>query len=149
MQLGKAAEYAMFATVYIARHEKDGPVQGRDAAEACGIAEEDLLKILQQLVRSQVLRSERGRSGGFRLRKTPSQTTLLEILEAMHGPVTGESAVRSQLKSASAVRDHLNRICDDVAQYTRSVLKKTTVRKLMNFENPRARARVASLSRPA
>ena len=83
MRLGKAAAYGVYATLHIAQSDKDGPIQGRIIAKSCGIPVEYLLKILQQLVRAQVLLSERGRGGGFLLRRTPAQTSLLDIVEAI------------------------------------------------------------------
>ena len=132
MQLGKASAYGAFATLHVARHEKEGPVQGRAIAQACGIPEEYLLKILQQLVHSQVLRSERGRTGGFVLRKAPSRTTLLEIVEAIQGPVSGDLVVRSEIKALVPVRDTVEGVCTDIARNARSVLRRTTIRQLMN-----------------
>ena len=83
MRLGKASSYGILATLHIAKVAKQDPIQGREIADACGIPGEYLLKILQQLARLRILSSERGRGGGFTLAKAPSQTTLLEIIEAI------------------------------------------------------------------
>ncbi len=131
MQLGKASAYGAFATLYIAEHETGGPVQGRDIARACGIPEEYLLKILQQLARARVLRSERGRAGGFLLRKTPSRTTLLEIVEAIQGPVSGDLVSRKEIKGAEPAKDAVESVCGEIARYAKSLLRKTTICKLM------------------
>jgi Rrf2 family transcriptional regulator, iron-sulfur cluster assembly transcription factor len=42
-------------------------------------------KVLQDLVRSQILRSARGRGGGFALRRSPQDIRLREIVEAIDG----------------------------------------------------------------
>ena len=90
MRLGRAAAYAVFATTHLAERGQATPVQGRDIAESCGVPAGHLLKILQQLVRAQVLGSERGPAGGFVLRKQPGEITLLEIVEAIEGPINGD-----------------------------------------------------------
>jgi Rrf2 family protein len=46
-----------------------------------------LSKILQQLVRQNFLNSLKGPNGGFRLHRPASSILLLEIIEAMQGPV--------------------------------------------------------------
>ncbi len=46
-----------------------------------------LSKILQQMVRQDFLSSVKGPSGGFRLHRPASSINLLEIIEAMQGPV--------------------------------------------------------------
>ncbi len=130
MQLGKASAYAVFATIFIAKHAEDGPVQGREIADAYGIPSEYLLKILQQLVRSQVLASERGRAGGFALRKSPGKTTLLEIVEAVEGPINGELIARREIKGANDAKQQVERVCKDIAKYTKSLLKATTIKQL-------------------
>ena len=106
-------------------------MQGRDIARACGIPEEYLLKILQQLARARVLRSERGRAGGFLLRKTPSRTTLLEIVEAIQGPVSGDLVSRKEIKGAEPAKDAVESVCGEIARYAKSLLRKTTICKLM------------------
>jgi Rrf2 family protein len=131
MRLGKASAYAVFAAVHVARHEKDGPVQGRIIADAYGIGPDYLLKILQQLVRSQVLVSEAGRRGGFKLKKKPEQITLLEIVEAIEGPVDGELTIRKEILGAEAAKDKVEQVCEDVAGIARSLLGKTTIKHLM------------------
>jgi Rrf2 family protein len=131
MQLGRASAYGVFATVYIASHQEHGPVQGRDIADAYGVPPEYLLKILQRLVRGRVLRSERGRGGGFKLRKTAHQTTMLEIVEAIDGPVDGELTVRQEIRGAKKAKNLIEANCTKIARFTRSLLSKTTIQQLM------------------
>jgi Rrf2 family protein len=57
---------------------------------------EYLLKILQQLVRANVLRSKRGPRGGFSLAKPTNKITMLEVIEAVDGPLTGELNLSDQ-----------------------------------------------------
>ena len=134
MRLGKASAYAVFATTYLAERCTAEPIQGRDIARACGIPAEYLLKILQQLVRSQVLISERGRSGGFRLRHAPEETTLLAIVEAIEGPLNGELSVRREIQGADQAKDTVEGLCNDIAAHARSLLSRTTIRSLMTSE---------------
>jgi Rrf2 family protein len=131
MRLSKASAYAVFATVHVAKHQQHGPVQGRVIAEACGIPVEYLLKILQQLVRFQVLDSETGRRGGFLLKNDPEQTTLLQIVEAIDGPMTGELSVRKEITGDEAVKDIIEGLCQEAAQATQALLRKTTVGQLL------------------
>ena len=107
-------------------------MQGRDIAKACSIPDEYLLKILQQLVRSQVLRSERGRSGGFLLRRPPSRTTLLHVVEAIQGPVVGDLSVRKEVKASGPAKDAVEGVCSEIARYAKSLLHRTTIRQLID-----------------
>jgi len=80
----------LLAVGYIAKHQGDGVVLSQDISKQYDIPLEYLLKILQQLVRANVLRSKRGPRGGFSLAKTPNKITMLEVIEAVDGPLTGE-----------------------------------------------------------
>jgi len=56
-------------------------VLSRQVAHDLGLPPPFLAKILQTLVSTDVLESQRGRGGGFRLRRDPDRLTLLEIVE--------------------------------------------------------------------
>lgn len=131
MRLGKASSYGILATIHIAGNDKEGPVTGKDLAKACGIPVEYLLKTLQQLVRGQVLRSERGRHGGFYLRRSPQQTTLLEIVEAVEGPLYAELSLGRKTKASTKAQRKVLSTCQDIAKYKKSKLGKITVKQLL------------------
>jgi Rrf2 family protein len=132
MRLGRAAAYAVFATAHLAEKANGSPIQGRDIAEACGIPCGHLLKILQQLVRAQVLSSERGPAGGFVLRKPADEITLLEIVEAIEGPINGDLMLRNVASEKEHARARLEQTCQNVAGYAKSLLAQTTISDFMN-----------------
>jgi Rrf2 family protein len=134
MKLSKASAYAVFATVYIAEHEQAGPVHGAEIAEACGIPPEYLRKILQQLVRAQVLESETGRRGGFLLRKPQGRTTLLEIVEAIDGPFDGELSVKKEINPSGSAKIKLRAVCTAAALSIKSLLREATIKQLISAD---------------
>jgi Rrf2 family protein len=134
MRLGRAAAYAVFATAHLAENQSGRPIQGRDIAESCGIPSGHLLKILQQLVRAQILSSERGPAGGFVLRKAPEEISLLEIVEAIDGPISGDLLLRSVAEGKEAARRRLEQTCRDVAKFARTRLGATFISDLVNLE---------------
>ncbi|MHC4596064.1 MAG: RrF2 family transcriptional regulator, partial [Planctomycetota bacterium] len=84
---------------------------------------EYLLKILQQLVRANVLRSKRGSRGGFSLAKPPKKITMLQIIEAVDGPVVSQLNLAEQTHSARfGVRTE--KIYEKAIAQTRAVLDK-------------------------
>lgn len=121
MRLGRAATYAVLATTHLALKNGDVPVQGRDIAEACGVPPGHLLKILQQLVRAQLLNSERGPAGGFALRRPASEITLLDIIEAIEGPISGDLSMRGYANGSEMVRSRLEATCQAVAAHAKRV----------------------------
>jgi Rrf2 family protein len=90
MKISRSTGYGLLAAGYIARNEKDGIVLSQTISKQYNIPLEYLLKILQQLVRANILRSKRGPRGGFVLSKTVSKITMLDIIEAVDGPLASQ-----------------------------------------------------------
>lgn len=90
MRVSRSTGYALLAMGYIARHSDQKIILSQSIAKKYDIPLEYLLKILQQLVRADVLRSKRGPRGGFSLAKPTKKITLLEIIEAVDGPMRGQ-----------------------------------------------------------
>lgn len=132
MRLGRAAAYAVFATAHLAEKGNGTPIQGRDIADACGIPSGHLLKILQQLVRAQILSSERGPAGGFVLRKPADQITLLEIVEAIDGPISGDLLLRNVATGKETARQRLEQTTQEVADFARNRLGGTSIADLID-----------------
>lgn len=74
------SEYALRALVYLARHADECPIPGRRIAAEATIPGKYLLKVLGDLVRAGILESSPGKHGGFRLRRSAKQTSLLDVL---------------------------------------------------------------------
>ncbi len=98
MRVSRSTGYAVLAVGYIAKNQGDGVVLSQSISKEYDIPLEYLLKILQQLVRANVLRSKRGPRGGFSLAKPTSKITMLEIIEAVDGPMNGELSLAEQAK---------------------------------------------------
>src|SRR3954470_5958709 len=91
MKLTRAASYALHAVAYMAGQKHDRPIASHNIAQARGIPERFLLKVLKPLVSARVLHSIKGPNGGYRLAKAPSDITMLEVLEAVDGPIRGQA----------------------------------------------------------
>ncbi len=74
------SEYAIRATMELATRPLDGRYLAAELGEALDIPQHYLAKILQQLVRARVLKSMRGRRGGFSLARAPEEITLHDIV---------------------------------------------------------------------
>lgn len=86
--LSKKSKYAFHALVYIARREQaQHPVSAREVAEAESIPHKFLEAILRDLTTAGILRSVRGKGGGYRLAKAPDQIHLGQIMRLFDGPI--------------------------------------------------------------
>jgi len=131
MRVSRSTGYALLAVGYIARHQGKGVVLSQNVSKEYDIPLEYLLKILQQLVRANVLRSKRGPRGGFSLAKPPAKITMLDIIEAVDGPLTGELNLAEQAGndkySAKAEQTYTKAIAQ-----ARNVFQKAKVSILLN-----------------
>lgn len=100
MKISRSTGYALVAVGYIAENYQDGAVLAARVSKEYGIPLEYLLKILQQLVRANVLRSKRGPRGGFFLARDSKEITMLQIIEAVDGPLMSHLHLAEQTHSA-------------------------------------------------
>jgi Rrf2 family protein len=114
----------------MAGHSPDKPAASHVVAEARGIPERFLLKVLKPLVDARVLLSLKGPHGGYRLARPAKQITVLEVVEAVDGPIRSEApAVGSN--GGAALDKRLQSVCDSAAALTRQRLAKTTLAELL------------------
>lgn len=84
MQLTRQADYAMRAILYLAASPH---VRIREIAAAQYIPREYLAKIIQKLAQAGIVTTHRGVGGGITLARAPEEITLLDVIEAIEGPV--------------------------------------------------------------
>ena len=130
MKLSRSTGYAILAVGYIAQRHGQGIVLSQDIAEAYDIPLEYLLKILQQLVRADILHSKRGPRGGFSLAKSTNKITLLDILEAVDGPLSGQLHLAHQAKG-QRFSIQAEKVYQKAIAQARSVFAKAKVSALM------------------
>ena len=130
MRITRSTGYALLAAGYIAKHQRQKTVLSQDISKEYDIPLEYLLKILQQLVRANVLRSKRGPRGGFSLAKTPNKITMLQIIEAVEGPIAGQLNLAEQAGGEKfSVR--AERVYQKAVAQARAVLDKTKLSTLV------------------
>ena len=87
--LSQTAEYALRAVLFLADQNGAEPASVDLIAERLGVPRNYLSKILHRLAREGVLRSARGKGGGFRLARPPDRLTLLRVVGPFDG-MTGQ-----------------------------------------------------------
>ncbi|MFQ5648861.1 MAG: RrF2 family transcriptional regulator [bacterium] len=84
--LTKGCKYALQALLYLASQPGARPSFQRQIATALDIPPHFLGKVLQMLVRSGLIISQRGKTGGFILGKSAEEITPYEVILAIDGP---------------------------------------------------------------
>jgi Rrf2 family protein len=126
MKLTRACSYALHAVAFMAQQKAhDKPVASHDIAAARNIPERFLLKVLKPLVSARVLLSIKGPKGGYRLAKAPDKISMLEILEAVDGPIPNQAP--SSTEHSGVLNHKLEAICRDAANAVKKQLEKVSV----------------------
>ena len=90
MRISRSTGYGILAVGYIAKHRNQPIILSQSIAKEYNIPLEYLLKILQQMVRANILRSKRGPRGGFSLARSIKKINMLQIIEAVEGPMISQ-----------------------------------------------------------
>ncbi|MCA4809577.1 Rrf2 family transcriptional regulator [Empedobacter stercoris] len=84
--LSKTCEYAVRAVIYIAQQTKDGNRVGiKNVAKGIDSPEYFIAKILQEMVRKNLLQSTKGPNGGFHLDEKDMKNSLAVIVRHFDG----------------------------------------------------------------
>jgi Rrf2 family protein len=87
MQLTRAADYAVRVMIHLAGIPPGTRVSRAELAEAAECPEQFLSKVLQGLTRSGLVVSRRGNTGGFELPQSQRSASLMDVVEAIEGPL--------------------------------------------------------------
>ncbi|MFN0138356.1 MAG: RrF2 family transcriptional regulator [Phycisphaerae bacterium] len=134
MHVFKAAMYAFLSASYVARSGNRGPIQGRVIAAENGTPIEYLLKVLQSIVRGQIMRSDTGRRGGYTLRRPPRNIRLVDIIEAADGPLAAKLPATAWPESSRDVVDRLRMISESILQFGHQLYSERSLETLITTD---------------
>ena len=87
MKVSHRGLYALKALLHLADSHDRGLVKIHDIAEEESIPEKFLEGILVTLKNARLVASQRGRDGGYRLRRPPQEILVGEVMRVMDGPL--------------------------------------------------------------
>ena len=87
MQITRQADYAVRAVLHLAKMKNGDRAATSTVARAQRIPPSFLAKIISQLSIAGLLHTSRGARGGVMLARDPGDITLLEVVEAIDGPI--------------------------------------------------------------
>ena len=123
LRMSDAAALGLHATTILV----DGgpPRTVRELAHRLGASEAHLAKVMQRLVKAGLVSSYRGPSGGFVLSCDPAETTLLQVYEAVEGPLTVRDCLLDERRCAGLCL--LGEVIPSVNRLVTEHLSKTTL----------------------
>lgn len=121
LKLTKKADYGLIAMRHLAgqrNHTSCSAKSAKDVAEAYGIPQEALAKILQRLVKAKLLISQHGMNGGYVLAREARSISAFDVIKAIDGPLFMTSCYVSTRQcgqsSKCTVREPLRRVSESI-----------------------------------
>ena len=121
MKLSVKSDYAARAVLGLARHySTDAALRVEDLAGEQAIPGNYLIQILIELKAQGIVRSLRGKEGGYMLARPPAEITLGDVLRAVHGavfdtPALSDSDCPPELRRAwSRLKETLESAADGI-----------------------------------
>jgi len=106
--LTQKARYALHALLVLAQHDGEEPMMIADIAEEARVPRKFLEQILLALKKRGIVRSQRGRQGGYLLGRSPQDISFADIIRETDGPLALSPCV-------STTAYHKCDDCDDEA----------------------------------
>ncbi len=97
----KKCEYALQALQLMAEFHGEGTLSADQIAYQLDIPKEFISKILQSLTKSEIIVSQRGSAGGFKLGRPPENITLMDVVQKIDGTGAFEDCLIGHLSCNS------------------------------------------------
>lgn len=135
MRLTNRSEYALLALVYMGRKPFGEVVQGDEIVKAQKIPKRFLQQILHSLKRSRLIKSTRGKSGGYSLAKPADKTSIAEIVRVFEGALAPTNSVSEFYYEPTPLEREsgLISLMRDVRRLVVSKLESTTLKDVINL----------------
>ncbi len=132
IRISKFAGQSALAMAFMAQDDHpDRPIRAREVAKHLHIPTDSALKIMQALARTALIESRLGRSGGYLLGRAADSISLLEVYEAVDGPLRANLAVEEPRPELAGQLALLQRVADESIVHMRQRLADVTVADLI------------------
>jgi Rrf2 family protein len=128
--LSRTSTYALRALTFLAGSSPDAWHLNRHIARELGLPPQFLTKILSTLVAEEILESQRGRAGGFRLARPASRISLLEVVEPFDRLVSREVCMLGQKSCSDEFPCPLHAEWKEISRSLSELLRKTSLAQL-------------------
>lgn len=135
MRVSLKATYGIMASIDLAIHNGNVPIQSKAIARRQAIPVRFLEQVLHAMKQAGLVESVRGAQGGYVLTKVPSELSLAEIVEALDGPVSLPKQPKTphrRLSGRTPFDSLLSDIWTQVRQAELGVLSAVTLRDLVD-----------------
>ena len=137
IKLSKMTDYAVVCLGMLAR-KPGSSMSATELSKETGLALYTVQKLLKLLVsKSDFIRANRGALGGYMLNRNSSEISVVEIIEALDGPITLTSCVdNSESSCESSDICFLGGKWNKINEIIRKSLNDISLKELLSYENP-------------
>lgn len=136
VRISAKVDYAVRALAELAATDPGDPARAEDVATAQDMPEAFVLTILNDLKRAHLVRSIRGRRGGYALARPAAEVTIADIVRAIEGPLANIHDVSLRDLSYTGPASPLVEVWMAVRTSLRSVLESVTLADLVTDQLP-------------
>lgn len=134
MKISQRGLYALKALIHLAERWNSGIAPTREIAEREGIPEKFLEAILLALKNARIVKSRRGREGGYELRRPPAEIVVGDVVRLLDGPLApfGDNAELKRRVKTELRHPGLFDLFLDVRNAASVILDNTTLADLLD-----------------
>ncbi len=130
MRVSAKVDYALRALLELAA-APPGPVKGERLARSQDIPPKFLENILTELRHAEIVASQRGVDGGYRLAKPAAEISVADVVRALEGPIASVRGVRPEEVAYTGPARSLQPLWIELRASMRDVLEQTTLADLV------------------
>lgn len=138
MRVSTKSDYALRALIELAVETADRAITADELGQRQEIPHGFLQAILGDLRKADILLSQRGKSGGWRLARPADQVTIADVIRAVDGPLVSVYGVRPESVSYIGRAEVLKPVWIAARDALREVLETVTIAELASNELPQA-----------
>ena len=136
MRVSAKVDYALRALLELAAAPSERPVTAERLATAQEIPPKFLENILLELRRAEIVASQRGVDGGYRLARAAGEISVADVIRALEGPIASVRGMRPEEIDYKGPARPLQPLWIELRASMRDVLEGTTLADLVERSAP-------------
>jgi Rrf2 family protein len=136
VRVSAKSDYALRALIEIATNTEGAAVSAEELGRRQDIPRGFLQAILADLRRADIVMSQRGQAGGWRLARDPDSVTVADVIRAVDGPLVSVYGVRPEAVSYNETAQVLQHVWIAARSSLRGVFERVTIKSLAEKKLP-------------
>jgi len=138
MRVSAKSDYALRALIEIAGRTAATPVSAEELGRLQEIPHGFLQAILADLRRADIVVSQRGQSGGWRMSRDPDTVSVADVIRAVDGPLVSVYGLRPEAVTYNEHAAVLQHVWIAARRSLRDVFEQVTIKQLAERKLPKA-----------